>query len=264
MRIGIVPGLNASDGGIYQYSLAMLQALHHRQSRGESFIIFADPQNPTVGALRKEGWIVQPLVPITLRRRFVDLAENLIGPRPRIATLKLANRLLYRNQGTSADPDRIQFNYELEQWFLSNEIELMIYPISSSLSFETRIPYVMSVHDLQHRLQPEFPEVSADGEWESREYLFRNGIRNAILVLTESETGKDDILNFYGSYGATSDRIKVLPLLPSFTLAAQTTAEEQQRVSDEYSLPDRYLFYPAQFWPHKNHCLLYTSDAADE
>ena len=28
---------------------------------------------------------------------------------------------------------------------------------------------------------------------------------------------------------------------------------ERQRVRATHRLPDRYLFYPAQFWPHKNH-----------
>lgn len=254
MRIGIVPGLNASDGGIFQYSFTMLQALNNRQMRRDSFILFADKmRNPAVVALRNEGWIVKPLVPVTVRRRFVSLAERVVGPRPREAALKLASLLLHRNQGTGADPNKIKFNYELEQWFLSNGIDLMLYPISSSLSFETRIPYVMAVHDLQHRLQPEFPEVSANGERESREYLFRNGVRNATLLLAESETGKEDILKFYGPYGATPDRIKILPLLPSSTLVPQITESEQWRIRAKYCLPDHYLFYPAQFWPHKNH-----------
>jgi glycosyltransferase involved in cell wall biosynthesis len=102
-------------------------------------------------------------------------------------------------------------------------------------------------------LQPEFPEVSANGEWESREYIFRNGIRNATMLLSESETGKEDILNFYGEYGVTADQVKVLPLLPSITLQREINAAERQRVRQKYSLPDRYFFYPAQFWPHKNH-----------
>src|SRR6266404_3473743 len=254
MRIGIVPGLNASDGGIYQYSFTMLQALDNRQMSRDSFILFADKmRNPAVVALRNEGWVVKPLVPITLRRRFISLAERVVGPRPREATLKLASRLRHRNQGRSADPNKIQFNYELEQWFLSNGIELMLYPISSSLSFETGIPYVMAIHDLQHRLQPEFPEVSANGEWERREYCFRNGARYATLLLADSEVGKEDILNFYGPYGVTPDRVKVLPFIPACYLALDVPESERQRVRAMYSLPEHYVFYPAQFWPHKNH-----------
>jgi glycosyltransferase involved in cell wall biosynthesis len=153
----------------------------------------------------------------------------------------------------AVDVDHVHYNTELEQWFRANKIDLMIYPISSSLSFETRLPYILTIHDLQHRLQPEFPEVSANGEWEAREYIFRNGIRNATMLLSESETGKEDILNFYGEYGVAPDRVKVLPLLPSITLQRDISASERQRVRQKYNLPKRYFFYPAQFWPHKNH-----------
>jgi glycosyltransferase involved in cell wall biosynthesis len=45
----------------------------------------------------------------------------------------------------------------------------------------------------------------------------------------------------------------VLPLLPSITLPREVNADGQKRVRKKYSLPDRYFFYPAQFWPHKNH-----------
>jgi len=126
----------------------------------------------------------------------------------------------------------------------------------NSLAFETGIPYVMAIHDLQHRLQPEFPEVSANGAWEVREYLFRNGTRYATLLLTDSEVGKEDILNFYGPYGVTPDRVKVLPFLPACYLAVDVSESERQRVRTIYHLPERYLFYPAQFWPHKNHACI--------
>jgi glycosyltransferase involved in cell wall biosynthesis len=45
----------------------------------------------------------------------------------------------------------------------------------------------------------------------------------------------------------------VLPLLPSITLPRDISIAERQRVRQEYRLPERYFFYPAQFWPHKNH-----------
>jgi len=111
----------------------------------------------------------------------------------------------------------------------------------------------MAVHDLQHRLQPEFPEVSANGEWEWREYCYRNGTRGSTLLLADSEVGKEDILNFYGPYGVTPDQVKILPFLPACYLATDIARSERQRVRALYRLPERYLFYPAQFWPHKNH-----------
>src|SRR5262249_32455367 len=65
-----------------------------------------------------------------------------------------------------------------------------------------------------------------------------------------------DILNFYGPYGVTADRVKVLPYVPASYLAVEVPDDERQRVRAAYQLPERYLFYPAQFWPHKNHLRL--------
>jgi glycosyltransferase involved in cell wall biosynthesis len=255
VRIGIIPGLDPAEGGIYQYSLTMLKALCCCKDAfaEDEFITFSSNlESSLMQSLTSEGWSVLPLLPSTLKRRVIKLSENFVGQSPRRAVLNLRSRLSTRAKN-AVDLDKVRYNAELEQWFRTNKIDLMIYPISTSLSFETRIPYILTIHDLQHRLQPEFPEVSANGEWEAREYLFRNGIRNATLLLAESETGKEDILTFYGEYGVTPDRVKVLPLLPSITLQRDINTAERQRVRQKYSLPDRYFFYPAQFWPHKNH-----------
>jgi glycosyltransferase involved in cell wall biosynthesis len=108
------------------------------------------------------------------------------------------------------------------------------------------------VHDLMHRRHPEFPEFGGD-ELAHREYLFRNGIAEALVVLVDSEAGKEDVLEFYGDLIA-SDRIAILPFLPAAPRAVKL--EDRARVRRAYRLPERYLFYPAQFWPHKNHRLL--------
>jgi glycosyltransferase involved in cell wall biosynthesis len=130
-------------------------------------------------------------------------------------------------------------------------VNLLIYPFPAAVASEARVPYVMAIHDLQHRLQPEFPEVSANGEWERREHIFRNGAQGATLLLADSEVGKEDILNCYGKQGVRPDQIKVLPFLPY--VKPETSSAERYRVRVRYDLPERYLFYPAQFWPHKNH-----------
>ena len=43
----------------------------------------------------------------------------------------------------------------------------------------------MPIFDLNHRLQPEFPEVSALGEYKRREFLYINTCRFATFVLVE-------------------------------------------------------------------------------
>jgi glycosyltransferase involved in cell wall biosynthesis len=41
--------------------------------------------------------------------------------------------------------------------------------------------------------------------------------------------------------------------MPPDYLSADIPNSERTRVRAAHALPERYLFYPAQFWPHKNH-----------
>jgi glycosyltransferase involved in cell wall biosynthesis len=109
-------------------------------------------------------------------------------------------------------------------------------------------PYIVTVWDLQHRLQSYFPEVSEFGEWENRENMYSKILNRAAIIITGTEIGKAEIERFYQ---IPAKRIKVIPLFtPQFTL---NYCGENEAVSSKYDIPDRYLFYPAQFWPHKNH-----------
>lgn len=111
------------------------------------------------------------------------------------------------------------------------------------------IPYITIVWDLQHRQQPYFPEVSSLKEWESREDYYATMLRRAAIIITGTEVGKAEVERFYQ---VPSDRIRVLPLpTPQFALEAALSNENP--ILEKDNLPENYLFYPAQFWAHKNH-----------
>lgn len=114
---------------------------------------------------------------------------------------------------------------------------------------EVNIPYIFTVWDLQHRLQPWFPEVSANGEWRRREKMYGTAIPRASVVIVGTEAGKAEAVHFYR---APVERVKIIPHpTPSFALNAPKDKKEE--VLTKYHIPKGYLFYPAQFWPHKNH-----------
>lgn len=256
MRIGILPTLNAATGGIYQYSLATLRALDEWARHGcdDEFVLFVRPQQTPPSGLGS-NWRFMPLSPPTglkdLRRIVTSVAVREGWRWLRLRAKQKSGSGNDRIPETNLDTVRQRPDMNL--WFRECGVELMLYPYPEVLSFETGIPYVMAIHDLQHRLQPEFPELSANGESEQREYVFRNGTRHAALIIADSEVGKEDILNCYGECGLKPDRVKVLPYLPAHHQAMEAPDEERQRIRAKYRLPERFLFYPAQFWPHKNH-----------
>jgi glycosyltransferase involved in cell wall biosynthesis len=110
------------------------------------------------------------------------------------------------------------------------------------------IPFSAIVWDLQHRLQPSFPEVSANGEWEKRENFYSKVLAHATFVIVGTEAGKNEVQRFYGT---PDERIKILPH-PTPKFALEETARDAG-VLAKYKLPPDYIFYPAQFWTHKNH-----------
>lgn len=122
-------------------------------------------------------------------------------------------------------------------WFLS--------PASRPVS----IPYFTVVWDLQHRLQPHFPEVSTQGEWDLREANYGRVLRRASGVFTGTEVGRGEIEKFYQ---LPKERVHILPH-PTPSFALRPPEVDDQVVLSQFGLQPGYLFYPAQFWSHKNH-----------
>ena len=115
---------------------------------------------------------------------------------------------------------------------------------------DVSIPYAFTVWDLGHRIHPEFPELDDIGwSWEARERLYQKMLYRATYVITGNETGKREILE---NYPMPPEKIKVVPFpIPSFCRdAAGPAAEVDPRIREPF------VFYPAQFWSHKNHVAL--------
>jgi len=111
------------------------------------------------------------------------------------------------------------------------------------------LPYMAIVWDLQHRLQPWFPEVSALGTWKHREAFYQEFLQRAAIIIAGTNAGRGEIERFYG---ITSDRIKILPH-PTPAFALNNDRSDARTVLKKYSLKENYILYPAQFWSHKNH-----------
>lgn len=105
------------------------------------------------------------------------------------------------------------------------------------------VKLVMPVHDLMHRYEKRFPEVAVD--YDRRETAARCMAAYGACVLVDSRLGKRQFAESYLKRGTGRLRIGVLPFVAS---------ESIRQGEEEYiETPKRYVFYPAQFWKHKNH-----------
>ncbi|MCS6969219.1 MAG: glycosyltransferase family 1 protein [Cytophagales bacterium] len=139
--------------------------------------------------------------------------------------------------------------HPLQKQVIATNPDIIFY-LSPWENFQVDIPYINIVWDLQHRRQPFFPEVSSKGEWEKRHWYYSQYLPKASYVITGNKAGAEEISFFYGVH---PERIFLIPhLTPQFAL--DHASKRQLRPS---WLPNgEYLFYPAQFWAHKNHITL--------
>lgn len=110
------------------------------------------------------------------------------------------------------------------------------------------VPYMVVVWDLQHRLQPWFPEVSGNGNWQHRDTLYTAVLGRAAAVIVGTEAGKSEVDRFFR---IDPSRILIMPHpTPRF---ADADLAAKRPIREKYGITGDYLFYPAQFWAHKNH-----------
>ncbi len=108
--------------------------------------------------------------------------------------------------------------------------------------------YIATVWDDCHRDFPEFPEVRTFGEFQRREYIYKNYLSPAYFILVDSEQLRDRL---QARYGIDKAQMIVMPFAPNPMLGAQHSLSVEDALA-HYSLEPGYFFYPDQFWAHNN------------
>ena len=139
------------------------------------------------------------------------------------------------------------FFHPMARTFLKEKCDLWIFPSHDLRSYQFPVPSLVSIHDLMHRYERSFPESASGWEYRNRELSCRYICRWSQGVLVDSETGRRQMIE---SYGIPAGRVHVLPYIaPRYMREVQTPLGFESR----YRLPAKFIFYPAQFWEHKNH-----------
>ncbi|HVS40130.1 MAG TPA: glycosyltransferase family 1 protein [Gemmataceae bacterium] len=105
-------------------------------------------------------------------------------------------------------------------------------------------PTVAALADIQERF---FPQYFTPETRRIRAELYPHTAHAATILLTISEFSKNSIC---AAFGVSPDKVVVTPLSPGLVDAAPDWPAGLP------PLPERYFFYPANLYPHKNHVLL--------
>ncbi len=134
--------------------------------------------------------------------------------------------------------------------------DLLIAPAYSPVLLHTSVPFAFTLHDLQERYLPHnFTYLQR--AW--RRFLQDRLCRKATRIICESAFVQRDIVRFFDVEAA---KVAMLPSPPVLSTGCDLGPAAIERVKAKYRLPERFVFYPAQFWAHKNHARLVEAFAA--
>lgn len=204
--------------------------------------------------------LVNPIYFTTLRENLEILAN--IGINAQFIQLNAINRSWLRLRAWVGNTLMIrifkifQNTNALESVFSKENIDLVYFlsPSTYANNLE-KINYITTVWDLSHRDDPEFPEVRWNRQFEAREFNYKAILPRAVAVVVDSDLGRQNVVRRYGIDFA---RVHVMPFEGSCAIryASADGIENFADVKSRFKIDLPYIFYPAQFWAHKNHVYL--------
>ncbi len=231
MRVGIncVQVDPFSVGGVNTYTLGLLEGFANA-GNGHRFQVYASPSNQCLFEPFRKLENFDVLV--------VD--DGLLGAKRRACQAALlswskgfyefTSNLVFENirKLADAESDVLYTPTVVLQWFNSHK------------------PTVVSMHDIQQVHHPEF------FSWPrrlSREITYGLSARHADYLQASSHYIKEDFLAHFREL--SPEQIEVIA--SGVTIEKFATPSAVDDLCDRYGLPERFLFFPAQLWPHKNH-----------
>ena len=140
----------------------------------------------------------------------------------------------------------------LEKELEFDGIDLIFFITPSNLAYDLyKLNYIYTIWDLCHLDNPEFPEIRLNNQFEIREKLYSKVLKKSSFIITDCKENKKKIAK---NYLVNRKKIITIPFEPSSKLTLEKNLEfESNLLKERFNKKTKYLFYPAQYWAHKNH-----------
>ncbi|MEM4326451.1 MAG: glycosyltransferase family 1 protein, partial [Candidatus Pacearchaeota archaeon] len=127
---------------------------------------------------------------------------------------------------------------------VDNNCQVLYCPYTILSAYNYSVPTFLSMHDIQHI---HFPHFFSRTELLWRNMHFNSSARYANFFQASTNLIKNELMKYFK---IAPERIVVITGgvdIEKFEKSGKTD------VKSKYKLPEKFIFYPAQLWPHKNH-----------
>jgi glycosyltransferase involved in cell wall biosynthesis len=242
LRIGIDARLSGGHGGVEQVVIGVAGALSKLDDGEEEYLFLVNPGDdewlrPHLGGPCR---ILEPGHPPPRRGFAKRISWQLEARLPR----RVADRW-WPPPTAGYTPEEIHDLGISDGTIESAGVDVMHFLLT--LGFLTRVPTIYQPHDLQHLHLPDF---FTPREIARRELTYRTFCERAALVVMMTSWGKQDLV---ARYALPSEKVAVVPWGSVLSNYPTPSPQDLENVRRLMGLPDKFLLFPAQTWPHKNH-----------
>jgi glycosyltransferase involved in cell wall biosynthesis len=233
-NIGILIS-NKKGGGSFQHAMSIIYSLIKYSHKYNYKIITNNSEN-----------LNRSVCAISRNIDYIFLSNKKSSLKNKI---KLACNLAIKNNFFDVQ------NNEIISQIKNHQVKLLITPFASLMCYKNKIPYIVSILDIMHKYYPSFPEYPLK-ERIMRNIVYENASKHSLFAVVDSKQGADDLNSFYK---IPKEKIRVIPYIPPPYIYKykNMTIDTASNILAKYSLPNKFFFYPAQFWYHKNHIRLF-------
>jgi len=228
----VLPG--GVNGGVRLLALELLKGFQ-TLSQEHTFLILTTSENHAALAFL-DG-------PKTRRLCVLDQSyRKILGNFPLPARIKSGLRKMHRLLQRSRQEVLIRQGPLFE-----NGVDVLFCPFTATVRAEPGIPVVSLVCDLQHR---DYPQFFSPDELNMREFYFNEMCRKADAIVCISETTRKSVIRHLN---ADPRKTSTIPICIQSRLAGLDSSHISEHLRDLRIDISPYMFYPANYWPHKNH-----------
>jgi glycosyltransferase involved in cell wall biosynthesis len=137
-------------------------------------------------------------------------------------------------------------NFEPKHFQQMRDLNIRLLWNMNQHELKVPVPFMRTIWEANHRIRPMYPEYSYTVHgFDGLDGRMADSLARASYVITGTVEGKRQLVEMLGVYEA---KVRVIPfpapILPDSKLELALTPSE------------RYILYPARFWPHKNHVVI--------
>jgi len=156
--------------------------------------------------------------------------------------------------------NKFNIMHSFTKFLKKNNFEIIIFLSPHQLSlYCSDVNFVINIWDIDHKKNSPYPEYNINNTFEKRENFMNYVLSKSFKIIVAHEQIKNNLINLYK---CNSEKILVQSFISYLPFLINDEKKQYDIKTLNYQIPfhKKILFYPASFWPHKNH--IYVVDTA--